>query len=55
MGEFYILLAMSTKGMDNSDVWIKIIKESLARQVKWIIDRKGGKNNKDKFDISNFE
>ena len=47
MGEFLILLALSKFKLDNKKIWQTLIKEYLARQVFWVIDRfvkENGKN-----------
>jgi hypothetical protein len=51
MGEFLVQLALSSKGIDDKKVWTFLIKEYIARQVYWVIDKLGGRFNSLNFDI----
>lgn len=49
MGEFLILLALSNCKLDNTKIWETLIKEYLARQVSWVIDKFKKENEKNEF------
>ena len=45
IGEFLILVGLSTRGINDKELWVKLIEEYIARQVYWVIDKNGGRFN----------